>query len=76
MPARPRPAAAAAAAERPRVFLLGWTGCQPRHLAKYAEMYAGLGFEAVCFTEHCSLRRVGEGRAAILPHRRNSVPSG
>ena len=39
---------------RPVVFLLGWTGCQPRHLTKYADLYAGLGCRPICFTEHCA----------------------
>jgi len=40
------------------VVLLGWAGCQQRHLDKYADMYGRLGYDAVCCTDHCSLRRL------------------
>lgn len=37
------------------IFLLGWTGCSPRHLSKYAELYSAMGYRPICFTEHCPL---------------------
>ena len=39
-----RRAATAATASSRKVLLLGWSGCQPRHLAKYEQMYAQLGY--------------------------------
>lgn len=41
--------------QRPRMFLLGWAGCQERHLAKYVDLYDRLGIDAVSFTDHCNI---------------------
>lgn len=38
---------------RPRILVLGWTGCRHRHLRRYAEAYSELGFDTVLRTEHC-----------------------
>lgn len=37
------------------VHLIGWTGCQPKHLQKYVDVWTGLGGAAVMETSHCRM---------------------
>lgn len=37
---------------KPSVLLIGWTGHLPKHLAKYGDVWAGLGFNPVQYNDH------------------------
>ena len=51
-----------AAARRPGVLLLGWTGHSPKHLRKYGEAYESLGFRALEYSKH-SWHLIGTSKA-------------
>ena len=40
---------------KPKVFLLGWTGAQRKHVEKYASVYEAHGLETECVVDHCPM---------------------
>ena len=37
------------------MYLIGWTGCHPKHLRKYADAWERIGASTECETSHCGM---------------------